>query len=605
MKVSAPTALLAALSLMVTLLPAPAQAFSLGLEPVTGAVGSEVKIPAFCQYGEGNYYIYWGEDNQLITQGVVESKGCTPIYFQVPQTTHGKHNVTLKVGNKSFSRDFTVTSTIALETKKGPVGSLVVVNGYGFENQEGGIRITFEGNTVASSIEANRSGTWQYTVKIPVGNKGNHSFSAAGSTTTLQEVGNKIFEITPSINVSPTTGWVGRVVNISGSGFGSGESNLVVLYDDIAVKSGLIADSTGSWQSSFSIPLSSKGIHKLDARGNMTTTEEVPEATFSISSGIRVEQTTGKLGEIIRVGDALLVSGIGFQANESNIAVTLDSAPVIEKITGDAQGSWSAQFKVPATHRGDHIIKASGDTTRSDDVTPYTVVVTPYLEINPNNGAVGQSMVLTGTGFSSNQPLALTYDGKKITTAASTDFKGNINTSFKPPVSIAGVHTLIVTDGGGSTGTVSITIESLAPQAPSPMSPEDNSVYSLFENKPVVFNWTASEDPSGVVYTFEMCAKVDFSSSVIRKENLEKPALTLGITERPMAGTYYWRIKAVDLAGNASNWSKSQVIEFTGFEFLWIGGIVLGVLALAGLVIWRIRAISKKGGWSSESDSDS
>jgi hypothetical protein len=605
MRLKAPAALLALLFLMVSFIPSPAQAFSLGLEPSTGTVGMDVKIPAFCQYGEGDYYLYWGESNQLIAQGTVDAKGCTPIYFKVPQTSRGKHTVTLKVGTRSFTRDFTITGTVALSIKKGPVGSQILVQGFGFENQEGGIHITYDGNNVASSIAADRNGSWQYTLKIPVGSRGNHVISASGPSTTAQEVGNRPFEVSPTIAVNPPSGWVGRVVNISGVGFGNGESNITVLYDDLPVKSGLIADSAGSWQSSFSVPASSKGTHKLDARGNMTTAEEVPEVKLNIAPGIRVEQTSGKIGEIIRVGDTLLVSGIGFQANESNIAVTFDGIAIIEKITGDAQGSWSTQFSVPATNRGEHIVKSSGDATRSDDVTPYTVVVTPYLEVNPNSGPIGSSMVLSGNGFSSNQPIAFIYDARKVDTTATTDYKGNINTSFKPPVSKAGAHVLIVSDAGGASGTVTINIESTPPATPSLISPKESTVFSLFENKPVDFSWASVDDPSGVVYTFELSQKLDFSGAATHKENLDKPLLSLHINERPMAGKYFWRVKAVDLAGNASDWSKPQSIEFTGFEYLWIGAIGLGVLLLAGLIIWRIRAISKKGGWSSESDSDS
>jgi hypothetical protein len=605
MRVKAPVALLALLFLTLSFIPAPAQAFSLGLEPSTGTVGMDIKIPAFCQYGEGDYYLYWGDDNQLCAQGTVDAKGCTPIFFKVPQTTRGRHTVTLKVGTRTFSRDFTVIGTVSLSVKKGPIGSQVLVQGFGFENQEGGIHITYDGNNVASSIEANRIGSWQYALKVPVSCRGNHPISASGPSTTAQEVGTKPFEVSPTIAVTPANGWVGRVVNISGAGFGNGESSITVLYDDLPVKSGLIADSAGTWQSSFSVPVSSKGTHKLDARGNMTVTEEVPDVTLTIAPGIRVEQTTGKIGEVIRVGDTLLVSGIGFQANEPNVAVTFDGISVVEKITADAQGSWSTQFSVPAISRGDHIVKSSGDATRADDVTPYTVVVTPYLEVNPSGGPIGSSMVLSGNGFSSNQPLAFTYDAKKVDTTASTDYKGNINTAFKPPVSKAGTHVLAVSDVGGARGTVTITIESTPPNIPSLISPKESTIFSLFENKPVDFSWGAVEDPSGVVYTFELSQKLDFSGPVTRRENLEKAVLSLHINERPMAGKYFWRVKAIDLAGNSSDWSKPQSIEFTGFEYLWIAGIALGVLVLAGLIVWRIRAISKKGGWSSESDSDS
>ena len=71
-------------------------------------------------------------------------------------------------------------------------------------------------------------------------------------------------------------------------------------------------------------------------------------------------------------------------------------------------------------------------------------------------------------------------------------------------------------------------------------------------------------------------------------------------TERPGAGEYYWRVRATDLAGNTSDWSQSQIMSIRGFDFLWTILVILGVLAVAAAVVWRIRSISKRGGWSSE-----
>ena len=117
------------------------------------------------------------------------------------------------------------------------------------------------------------------------------NISAAGPSTSIQEVGNKAFEVTPSIAVNPSSGWVGRVVNVSGQGFGNGESSIAVLYDNTTVKSGLVANKNGSWQSSFSIPSSSRGTHKLDASGNMSAVEDVPDISFSVAPGARLSRT--------------------------------------------------------------------------------------------------------------------------------------------------------------------------------------------------------------------------------------------------------------------------------------------------------------------------
>ncbi len=599
MKVKAIAALLALMFISALILPAAAQAESLTLEPVQGAVNSNVNIPAFCQYGEGEYFLYWGEGNQLIKQGSVTKTGCQPITFQVPQSPRGKHMVTLRVGSKSFQKEYTVLGSITIGSKKGTAGTEVAVQGYGFNARETGIKIMMDSNVLASGIEATASGSWLYTLKIPASSKGNHPITASGASTPASEAREQVFSVTPSMTINPSSGWVGRVINAAGSGFGSAETNIAVLYDDLLVKTNVSADLSGSWQVSFSIPASSKGVHKVDARGATTTLEDVTDAQFTVSPGIKVEQASGRLGDVINVGDTLFVNGFGFLENEPNIRVTFDGLQAVGSIMADAHGSWSSQFAVPASTRGEHAVDSFGDATKSGDVSAYTVVITAELSINPAGGAVGENTLLTGSGFGASQPLTITYDARKITSSATTDSKGSFSTAFKPPASVTGNHLVTVSDGTHATGSVTFNIESTAPQAPSPISPGAGFKAGIMESKPIDFKWSAVEDPSGVVYALEMSQKADFSGSVVRKDNLEKPEYTLPAGEKPQPGEYYWRVRATDLAGNASEWSRSQLIVFSGFDFVWpIVGIIAG-LAVIGLVIWRIRAISNKGGWSS------
>ena len=599
MKVKVLAALLALSCVTALILPSAVHAESLTLDPVTGPSGSDVKIPAFCQYGEGEYFLYWGVDNQLVQQGSISKGSCQPLVFKVPQSPRGKHLVTLKVGSKSFQKEFTVQGTMSIGTKKGPVGTEVAVQGNGFDARETGIKVVYNSNPVASGIEATSGGSWLYTLKIPSSSKGNHSISASGATTPTTEIKEQIFNVTPSFGVNPNSGWVGRVVTVSGEGFGSGETNIAVIYDDAVVKTNISADLNGSWQSSFSVPASSKGPHKVDARGATTTVDDVPDATFTVSPGIKVEQASGRLGDVINMGDTLFVNGVGFQENEGNVRVTFDGLQVVGNIAADATGSWSTQFSVPASTKGEHIVDSFGDATRAEDVTDYAVVVTPELAINPANGSVGENALLTGSGFGASQPLTITYDSKNVASSATSDAKGSFSTSFKPPASGAGSHLVTVSDGTLAMASATFTVESTAPAVPSPVSPAAGTKIGLFENKPLDFTWSVVEDPSGVNYSFELSQKADFSGTVVRKEGLDTPGYLLPAGEKPQQGDYYWRVKAVDLAGNAGEWSQSQLITFSGLDFVWpVVGIIAG-LAVLGLVIWRIRAISSKGGWSS------
>jgi len=599
MRVKVLAALLALSFVTAIVLPYAAQAESLVLEPVQGAVGSDVKIPAFCQYGEGEYFLYWGVDNQLIQQGTIAKASCQPLVFKVPQTPRGKHLVTLKVGNKSFQKEFTALGTMSIGAKKGPVGTEVAVQGNGFNSGETGIKIIYNSNPIATGIQATSGGSWLYTLKIPPSSKGNHSISASGSTTPATEVKEQIFAVTPSFSINPNSGWVGRVVTASGEGFGGGETNIAVIYDDTVVKTNISADLNGSWQSSFSVPASSKGPHKVDARGATTTVEDVQDANFTVSPGIKVEQASGRLGDVITTGATLFVNGVGFQENEGNVRVTFDGLQAVGNIAADAHGSWATQFSVPAATKGEHTVDSFGDATRVEDVADYIVVITPEVAINPANGSVGENTLLTGSGFGASQPLTITYDSKKVESSATSDGKGSFSTSFKPPVSGAGSHLVTVSDGTMAMASATFTIESTPPGVPSPVSPAAGTKIALFDSKPIDFRWSVVEDPSGVSYSFEMSNKADFSGTVVRKEGLATPEYLLPAGEKPQAGEYYWRIKAVDLAGNAGEWSQSQLITFTGMDFIWPIVGIIAILAVVGLVVWRVRAISSKGGWSS------
>jgi len=599
MRVKVPAALLALSFVTALVLPYAVQAESLTLDPVQGAVGSDVKIPAFCQYGEGEYFLYWGVDNQLIQQGTIAKASCQPLVFKVPQTPRGKHLVTLKVGSKSFQKEFTALGTMSIGTKKGPVGTEVAVQGNGFDSGETGIKIIYNSNPVATGIQATSGGSWLYTLKIPPSSKGNHSISSSGSTTPANEVKEQIFAVTPSFAINPNSGWVGRVVTASGEGFGGGETNIAVIYDDTVVKTNISADLNGSWQSSFSVPASSKGPHKVDARGATTTVEDVQDANFTVSPGIKVEQASGRLGDVITTGDTLFVNGVGFQENEGNVKVTFDGLQVVGSIAADAHGSWATQFSVPAATKGEHTVDSFGDATRVEDVADYIVVITPEVAINPASGSVGENALLTGSGFGASQPLTITYDSKKVESSATSDAKGSFSTSFKPPASGAGSHLVTVSDGSLAMASAPFTIESTPPGVPSPVSPAAGTKIALFDSKPIDFKWSVVEDPSGVSYSFEMSNKADFSGTVVRKEGLATPEYLLPAGEKPQAGEYYWRVKAIDLAGNAGEWSQSQLITFTGMDFIWPIVGIIAILAVVGLVVWRVRAISSKGGWSS------
>jgi len=595
MKVKASATVLALLSLAICLIPTSIDAAgSLSLSPSQGTVGTKVAIPAMCGYGEGQYYLYWGEAEQLLSQGELV-EGCASLTFTIPEAARGEHKVTLKIGTESFERKFTIMPSISLSTNEGTVGSNLTVTGKGFNSNESAININYDGSPVETAIKASSKGSWQSTFNVPASSRGKHIIDAEG-TTPATEVDDRIFTVIPQINISPTSGWVGTVISIAGTGFGSGETNIKVTYDGLATKTGITSDATGSWQSSFSIPTSAKGSHKIDAYGATTTEADVAEVTFTVSPGIKLELASGHLGGNIHIGDSLWVSGVGFEVNEAEIKITFDGTMIASGITADAKGSWSTQIEVPPSTKGEHTVDASGDTTKASDVADTIIVISPEMEINPTSGAIGDDVIVSGTAFGGNQALTISYDGNQVAAGSTTNTKGNFTASFKVPKSQAGDHIVTVTDATASVASASFSVESMPPPTPQPISPEAGSRIGFVGKTVITFDWSDVDDPSGIWYLLEVSQSADFSGVMTHKEGLTQSQYTLTGDEALAKGEYYWRVKAIDGAENQGEWTNGQFFKVGVTEWWLLAVIIIAGIGIIG-IIWRIVHISRRGSW--------
>jgi len=581
----------ALLSLSVVIVaPFTVHAAGLTITPQQGLVGSEVTIVNLTGYGSGEFQILWGEDRQVIKQGTTSGQG--NLVFTIPESARGKHKVTLKVDDDIFDAEYMVLPSIDLSDDKGFVGSSLTVSGHGFNQNENGIQLFYGGSIAERDIVADKKGNWKSTIKVPPSASGNVNIDAEG-TTPATDVEDRLFSILPKMEINPTAGGVGTMVAAQGTGYGSSETGIVISFDGIQVKTGIAADSRGSWQSSFFVPTSPKGRHRVNSFGEITGEDAVTVIDFSVSPVLKLELTSGLLGDAILVGDEFWVSGIGFEENEGSIQVTFDGVMVASGIVADAKGSWAVQVSVPTATRGKHVIDASGNTTRSDDVTNGTLVVSPYIEINPTTGGIGTDVSVKGAGFSGNQAITISYDGVQVLTGQTTDGKGSFTTSFKVPVSKPGDHTVTVNDATASVASARFSTETTPPPVPKLVSPEAGTRLGFIGDTVVTFNWTIVEDPSGVSYALEVSHNSNFSGAVLRKDNLSVSAYTLTKEEALPSGDYYWRVKAIDGAGNEGEWTNGQLFRIAS-DF-WIFPVALAVIVVIALIVWRVVTLTRRG----------
>jgi hypothetical protein len=553
-----------------------------GMTPIAGVVGTTVTVS---DLAADSYSIKW--DGSEVKQGTLPSGGS--VTFVVPDACGGDHAVTVEnpVGTLIFTASFSVLPSITISPDEVVFGDSVTVEGKGFANAEGSIKVTYDDTDMETGISASSKGSWDATFSVPSSAKGEHTVDASGSTTEASDVPDVTLTVSPKISLIPASGGVGTSVTVNGTGFGKNESSIRVTYDAADAKTGASADSKGSWKVTFPIPSSIQGVHTIDASGASTTADEVPDVTFFVSAALKVKPESGY------VNDSITIDGCGFGGSESGITVTLDGNVIKSDLTANAEGCWTTSLAIPACAGGTHFVDAYSASTAANDVADAKLTVLSKVVIEPAEGHVGCDIMVSGTGFGINKELTIKYDTVAVATKLTTDASGNFEASIEAPKSTGGGHNVIATDTGGTSASAVFTMEATPPSLPQIVSPKDGGRVGLFDHAAPTFKWTDVSDPSGVFYSLEVSSQSDFETIVLSKEDLVESKYALTEDEALVRGKYYWRIKAVDGAGNDSGWTTSTLVKI-GLMPLW-AFILIAVVAAAFIVrlVFFLRGVRR------------
>jgi len=100
-------------------------------------------------------------------------------------------------------------------------------------------------------------------------------------------------------------------------------------------------------------------------------------------------------------------------------------------------------------------------------------------------------------------------------------------------------------------------VDRTAPPAIQLVSPADTAMTD--ETAPT-FNWADITDLSGVAYELVVDDSSDFSSPVLSKVGLTTSVYQLSVSEALAEGTYHWRVRAIDGAGNVGGWTDAWLL---------------------------------------------
>ena len=585
MKIKAVSVVLCSILIASSLLAIPAQAAS--MNPAEGDVGTPVTISGLTVGAA--YAIRWDGENHKI--GIVSSAGS--IIFTAPDACGGAHTVEVECpsGSTAFSGSFSILPSIDIEPNSGTVGTTITVIGTGFAAAESGISVTYGSTNVKTGITANDDGSWSTSFAVPSAAKGSHIVDASGSDTEADDVADKTFTVSPSVTVDPTSGGVGTSVTVKGAGFTSAETGIEVTYDSKEVRTGITANVNGSWSITFAVPNSTKGSHPVGASGDITGPGDTPDVIFTVSPSVSVDLDSGY------VDDNINITGSGFASNEGDIKITFDGEVMESGLVADDNGYWATSLIIPAGVNGDHIIDAYGAITISADVSDAILNILPQVVLSPKSGDVGENVKVRGTGFSKEEDYTISYEGEFVVTGRITDSKGSFATSFEAPEGKSGECNVTATDSEDVTASAIFSVETNPPDLPYIASPKDGGRVGFIGDTKVTFDWTDVADPSGVYYALQISSQSNFAILLISHADLTASEYTLTEAESLAYGEYYWRVQAIDGAGNASDWTAPALIKagyMTVQTFIIALAVIIGIIVLASVVPGLLRRRSKR-----------
>jgi len=437
-------------------------------------------------------------------------------------------------------------------------------------------------------VETDGDGDFEETFIVPESYAGPHEVRAYVGTN-LSAAENFTAEL--GLTVSPKKGPVSTNVTVEGHGFAKNEASIELRYyfdgNYTTIAQNMTANEYGWWKKTFVIPPSSKGNHKVDARGEESSFADVNDATFEVTPGISLGKLSGS------PGDDVTMTGNGFAASERDITILFGGEAVKTQIRDDTTGYWQESFGVPEKPKGTYNITAYGESTLKGTVSAVNFNIVPRLLLSPSEGHVGMNLAVTGKGFAANKDVDVTYDGSQIVTGE-TNSKGSFNVTFAVPESRHGTRQVTASDAAANNVAAVFTMESDPPDTPEPISPPDKGRVGLMGDVTPTFQWSEVSDESGVRYSLQIASSANvttagFVEPVLSKQGLVGTNYTLNATAALPYGTYYWIVQAIDGAENESGWTAARSFR-AGLLPLWafILALVVMVAAIGTLVYFFV-----------------
>lgn len=344
-----------------------------------------------------------------------------------------------------------LAQTIVLSPTSGIAGTTVTVTGYGFDPFTYPTVYVFFDSLHVATVLVLGSGTFTTYFLVPSTTLGAYSVTIRDSSTYVgsNQLAIAYFDVTArQITVSPTSGYVGSTVTVTGNSFNP-SSTVTIYFDTIAVRT-VTTNASGSFtNATFTVPESYKGTHAIKGSDTSGDSQVV---YFATSQNITITSTSGF------VGDSISINGTGFTST-SNISLYWNNTLLSASAITNANGSFTYNaFTIPSNPWGNYTIKAR-DASGNYATTLFTIH--HKTSIMTTSGIVGTEVTISGTGFTASHNMTITFAGITVSTnpaSVTTNSEGIFSARFNVPPSASGTHEIKASDGTNeSTQTFTIT----------------------------------------------------------------------------------------------------------------------------------------------------
>ncbi len=427
--------------------------------PTNGIIGATVTIT-------GTNFSPTPANNTVTFNGVpsvVTASTATSITTSVPAgATIGPIRVTVAGQIGVSASNFTPPPLIAsFSPVSGAINSIITITGSNFNSVATNNTVRFNGvlatvtNVTATSLTVTVPSATT-TGKISVINSGLTGESS--SEFTLLPVSVASF--------APVFGALGSSVTITGTGFSSVNSNNIVKFNNVTA---VVTNSTPTTITATVPAGSTTGKITVAVNGILATSTDDFGGTLSVTSFSPVSSTTG---------GSVTITGTSFSATPTNQTIKFDGVTAL--ITSSTTTSLVVTVPTGAT-TGKITVTRDGATASSP--SEFLVLPLAISTFSPSIGAIGSSVTISGSGFSSvnannlvefndieavvtnSSPTSLTaivpagnVDGKISVTINGTtafsdnDFSGTLSiSSFSPINALEGASVVIAGAGFSST----------------------------------------------------------------------------------------------------------------------------------------------------------